>query len=105
MAVNEDGLRTELRSGTQWHGRVHAKPASFVGGGRNHAAFISLTSDDNSLAFQRGIEEFFYGDEEGVHVDVEDGFGSSSHRCHSVVPSEEDRLPNDPNSREACFFL
>jgi len=34
---------------------------------------VALASDYNGLAFQGGIEEFFDGDEEGVHVDVEDG--------------------------------
>ena len=34
---------------------------------------VALSSDDYGLAFEGGVVEFLHGDEEGVHVDVEDG--------------------------------
>ena len=36
-----------------------------------------MASDDHGFAFERGIEEFFHRDEEGVHIDVKDGFAGS----------------------------
>ena len=62
-----------LGGGAQRHGGVDAELARFVRGGRNHAALVALSANDHRFAFQRGIEEFFHGDEEGVHIDVEDG--------------------------------
>src|SRR5262245_2466447 len=85
MAVNEDSLRAELRSSTQRHGGVNAESAGFVGGRGHDTAFVSLATDNDRLAFQRGIEEFFDGDEEGVHVDVEDGFDGRMHSDHTIM--------------------
>jgi hypothetical protein len=36
---------------------------------------MALTADNDRLASQGGIEQFFHRDEEGVHVDMEDGAG------------------------------
>jgi len=49
--------------------------ARFVGGGGDYAALVALAADYDCLAFKRGVEEFFHGYEEGVHIDVEDGAG------------------------------
>ena len=38
---------------------------------------MPLPADDDSLPFQRWIVQFFHGDEERIHVDVEDGAGES----------------------------
>src|SRR5580692_3035678 len=46
MAVHENGVRTELGSGTQRHGGMHAELASLVGCGSDHSTFVALTSDD-----------------------------------------------------------
>ena len=73
VAFDEDGLRAALVSGAQRHGRVDAIFAGLVGGGRHNATFVGLTADDNGLAFQRRVIEFFDRDEEGIHVEVEDG--------------------------------
>src|SRR5258706_7523249 len=40
---------------------------------------MALASNYNRLTFQGWIEEFFHRDEEGVHVNVEDGPGGSGH--------------------------
>jgi hypothetical protein len=48
--------------------------ASLVRGGGYDATLITLPSDDNSFAPQCGIEQFFDRHEEGVHIDVKDGF-------------------------------
>ena len=87
MAVHENGLGTKLGRGAQWHGGMHAKLAGFVRRRRNHAALVALSTDDDCLAYQFGIEQLFHGDEEGVHIDVEDRPGESLHgRCDSILP-------------------
>ncbi len=73
MSFEKDGLRTELGGRPQRHGGVHAKLAGFVTRGGADAALVALAADYNGLAFERWVVEFFHGDEEGVHVDVEDG--------------------------------
>ena len=59
--------------GAERHGGVNSEFARGVGRGRDDAALIGLSTDDHGFAFERGIEELFDGDEEGVHVDVEVG--------------------------------
>ena len=73
MAVHEDGVRAESRGGAQRHGGVHAELAGLVGRRGHHAALVGPAAHHHGLAFERGIEQFFDGHEEGVHVHVEDG--------------------------------
>src|SRR5216683_964 len=42
---------------------------------RNHAALVALSAYNYGFTLQRGIVQLFYRDEEGIHVDVEDGAG------------------------------
>ena len=62
-----------LRGGAQRHRRMHAEFPGLIGRRGDDAALVALPANDDSFAFQRGIEELFHGDEEGVHIDVEDG--------------------------------
>jgi hypothetical protein len=80
MAIHKNRLRTEFRRGAQRHGRVHAKLARRVGGCRDHAALVALPAHYYRLAFQRWVKQFLHGDEEGVHIDVEDGAWGGAHR-------------------------
>ena len=73
VAVDEDGLRAELVGGAQRHGGVDAEFACGIGGGGDDAAFVGASADDYGFAAERGVVEFFHGDEESVHVDVEEG--------------------------------
>ena len=73
VAVDEDGLRAEAGGGAQRHGGVDSELARGIGRGRDDAALVGLSADDDGLADERGVEELFDGDEEGVHVDVEVG--------------------------------
>ena len=82
MSVDKDGLRTKLRRRAQRHGRVHSEFARLIRRCGDHAAFVALSAHHNCFAFQRGIKQLFHRDEEGVHVDVEDGFGGG----HEVEP-------------------
>src|SRR5580704_13794225 len=75
MSVDKDGVRTLLSRGPQRHGGVNAELASFVRGSRDHPAFVALASHNDCLSLQRGIEQFFDGNEEGVHIYVEDSAG------------------------------
>jgi hypothetical protein len=73
MAVEEDSVRAEAASGAERHGGVDAKLAGLVAGGGDDAALIGAAADDYRLAAQfRAVEEFD-GNEEGIHVHVEDG--------------------------------
>src|SRR5208282_6933812 len=56
---------------------MHPKFACLVRSGRNHAALMALAANHDSFAFQRRVREVFHRDEEGVHIDVEDGAGES----------------------------
>lgn len=78
MAGNEDSLRAEASGGAEGHCGVNAELSGGIRRGGNDAALVGLTTDDYGFAFERGIEELFDGDEEGVHVDVE----VSSHSKH-----------------------
>jgi len=73
MAVEEDGVRAEAAGGAQRHCGVNTEFAGFVAGGGNDAALIGAASDDNGFAAEIGAVEEFDGDEEGIHVHVEDG--------------------------------
>ena len=59
---------------------MYAELASLVRGSGDYAAFVALSPDDDGLSLQRGIEQFFDGNEEGVHIDVEDGAGKGGLR-------------------------
>src|SRR5205814_4433985 len=74
VAIHKDGLWAELGGGAQRHGGMHAKLARFVRGGGDDAALVTLSTHHNGFAFQRWIEQFLDGNEEGIHVDVEDSF-------------------------------
>ncbi len=75
MAIEIDGVRAETAGGAQRHGGVDAEFPGFVAGGGDYAALIGLAADDDGLAAELGALEQLDGDEEGVHVDVEDGGG------------------------------
>ncbi len=75
MAFDEDGVRAEFVGRAQRQRGVDAEFAGFVRCGGNDAALVALAADDYGFAFERRVEELFDRDEEGVHVDVEDGAG------------------------------
>jgi hypothetical protein len=66
-------VRAEASGGAQGHGGVDAEFAGFVAGGGDNAALVGTAADDNGLAAEVGTIEEFDGDEECVHVHVEDG--------------------------------
>jgi hypothetical protein len=53
--------------------------AGFVGCCGNHAALVALSANDHGFPLELGIEQLFHGDEEGVHIDVEDRSLESAH--------------------------
>ena len=73
MAVEEDGVGAEAAGGAQGHGGMDAEFAGFVTGGGYDTALVGTASNDHGLAAEVGALEELNGDEEGVHVDVEDG--------------------------------
>jgi hypothetical protein len=81
VAVEEDGVRTEAACGAQGHSGVDAEFAGFVAGGGDYAALVGAAADDNRFAAEIRAREEFDGDEEGVHVHVEDGGLRRNFRC------------------------
>src|SRR5258708_25139135 len=58
---------------------MNAESTGRVGSGRDYTAFVALASDHDRLTFQRWIEQLFHRDEEGVHVNMENGSGGRGH--------------------------
>ncbi len=85
MSIDEDGVGALLGGGAKRHCRVNTEFTSFVGGGGDDSTLAALSADDDCLSLQRWVVELFYGDEEGVHIDVKDGAGESGlvQRCHA----------------------
>src|ERR1700751_892438 len=77
MSVDEDGVGTLLGGRSERHSGVDSELAGFIGGSGNNNALVALPHDHESFSLHRSIVDFFHGDEEGVHVDVEDGAGKS----------------------------
>lgn len=73
VAIEKDGVGAEAAGGTQGHGGVDAEFAGFVTGGGDDAALVWAATDNHRFAAEVGAVEEFDGDEEGIHVDVEDG--------------------------------
>jgi hypothetical protein len=73
---------------------MDAELAGFVAGSGDDAALIWSAADDNRLAAEVGELEEFHGDEEGVHVHVEDGRmqGSISHFGGIVFGAESSEV-------------
>ena len=82
VAVDENGLRAKLVRRAQRQGRVDAELARRVGCRRDHAALVGPAAHHHRLALERRIEQFFHGDKEGVHIQVEVG----PHGCMSAGP-------------------
>ena len=73
MAIKENGMGAQTRGGAQRHRRLDAELARFVAGGGDNTALIGPAAYDHGFAAKFGALEEFHGDEEGVHVHVEDG--------------------------------
>ena len=77
VTIEINRVRAEAPGSAQRHCGMHAEFSRFVGRRRDDSALVALAPDHDRFSFQRGIEEFFDGDEESVHVDVEDDAGES----------------------------
>ena len=73
VAVEKNCVGTEASGGAQRHGGLDAVLARFIAGGGDDSALIGAAADDHRLAAKLGALEEFDGNEEGVHVDVENG--------------------------------
>ena len=73
VAVEENGVWAKPPSGPQRHGRVDTVLASFVAGGGDDAALIGTPTDNHGLPAQVGAVQEFHGNEESVHIHMEDG--------------------------------
>jgi hypothetical protein len=52
---------------------MDAELTGFVAGGRDNTALVGPAADDHGFAAEVGAVEEFHGNEESVHVHVEDG--------------------------------
>src|SRR5882724_11007867 len=75
MSFDENGPGTKLGSGPQRHCRVHTELARCVGGGGDHASFVTLPAHYDRLALERRVVQLLHRHEERVHIDVENDFG------------------------------
>src|SRR5208283_5819257 len=73
MAIEEDGMGAQTRRGTQRHRGMNAELACFVAGGGDHTALIGPAANDNGLPSEFRALQKLHGDEESVHVHVENG--------------------------------
>jgi hypothetical protein len=73
VAIEEYGMGAETARGAKRHGGVNTELAGFVTCGGNYAALIGTAPDDDGLAAKVGAIEELDGNEEGIHIDVEDG--------------------------------
>ena len=85
MTAYEDGMRTQFGCGSQRHGGVHAKFASLIRCRGDHTPLVALPADDDGFSLQVGVEQFFHGHEESIHIDVEDGPRKSTHGEHRMT--------------------
>src|SRR2546426_8140134 len=93
MTVHEDRAGAKLGCGSQGHSGMHTKFARLVRCSRNYSALVALASDYYCLPFQRRIVKLFHRDEEGVHVNVEDGFGGARHGGTQIVDEKQSSEP------------
>src|SRR6516225_8286942 len=73
MSIDKSRVRAKTPCGAQWHGRVDSVLARFITGGGDDAALIRTATDHDGLTAQLGALEQFHGNEEGVHIHVENG--------------------------------
>jgi len=73
MAIQENCVRTEPSRRSKRHRGVNAVFPRLVARGGHDAALIRASADNHRLASKLRPIEQFHGDEEGVHVHVEDG--------------------------------
>ena len=71
MAVKKNCVGAEFPGGAQRHCGMDSVFARFVTGRGNYAALVGTSADDNWFAAQVGAVEKLDGNEEGVHVHVE----------------------------------
>src|SRR5438132_12316762 len=75
MTVHEDRAGAKLGCGSQGHSGMHTKFTRFIRCSRDYSTLVAMASDYYCLPFQRRNVKLFHREKEGIHVDVEDGFG------------------------------
>jgi hypothetical protein len=78
-----------------------------VGGRGNHAAFVGTAPHHHGLAFEGRIEKLLDGDEEGVHVEVEEA--ATAYRFMAVItrgiPAKSGLIPTLVHSPSIALTL
>ncbi len=72
MSFQENGVRAEFSCGAQGHRRMNPIFPGFVACGRNNATLIGTAAYYNGFSAKFRPIEQFHGDEESVHVHVQD---------------------------------
>ena len=90
MAIEKNAVGAELACSAEGHRGLHAKLARFVAGGGDDATLIGAATHDHREAAKLGPFQEFDGNEEGVHIDVEDGgVGREGERFGGIVNGAE----------------
>src|SRR5277367_2435299 len=79
VAIDENGVGTELFRRPEWHRRMDTKFPSLIRGRCDYSAFTALPAYYNGFAFKRRIKQLFHGDKKCIHIYVEDGSRECSH--------------------------
>ena len=72
VAIEENCVRAQAARGSQRHGGLNAVFSRFVAGCGDDAALVGLAPDDHRLAAKLGPCQQFDGNEERVHIDMQD---------------------------------
>src|SRR5437016_5404598 len=72
MSVEIDAVRTKFGRGPQRHCRMHTKLSRGVGSCGDYSPLIFCSPYNYRFSFERRIEQLLDGDEERVHVQMED---------------------------------
>src|SRR5262249_5470191 len=72
MSIEKNCVRTKFCCSTQWHGRLNSVFSCFVARCAHDSALIRLATDDNGYAAEFRTLQQFHGNEESVHIYVQD---------------------------------
>src|SRR6266481_2144777 len=105
MAIEIDGMRAKAPSRAQRHRRMHAELARFITSCGDYAALIRSAADDDGFATQFGPLQQFDRDEEGVHVDVQNGSDAGQRLLvdRPVNSAEASKIRHSPSLRRSPF--
>lgn len=83
IAFDNDGFGTKLSGKFHGHGRVDTKCAGFIAARCDYSP-VARTTYEHGFAVESTVVESLAGDEEGVEVDMYDGFMDGVYSLYSL---------------------